>query len=75
MSPAQFKSLHHSGMPFLQYWTFTEVFAATATPDDLATMRRLEACLLARQAGTPWDDAIALALQRVPVTCRDSPNS
>jgi hypothetical protein len=45
------------------------------TAEELALMRRLEACLLEVQQGAMFDVAIRRACQRVPVTCRDNPNS
>jgi antitoxin component of MazEF toxin-antitoxin module len=46
-----------------------------ATEDQLQTMRRMEACLIALQEKKNWDEAIELALQRWPVTCLDKPKS
>ena len=37
-----------------------------ATDSELQSLRRMEACLLALQAGRSWDEAIELALEQFP---------
>jgi bifunctional DNA-binding transcriptional regulator/antitoxin component of YhaV-PrlF toxin-antitoxin module len=78
MKPEQFDQLHHEGRGMrgmLVYTTQVELGMTEATADELATLRRFEECLALLQAGTSWEDAIASARQRVPVTRRESPNS
>lgn len=77
MSPEHIQQLYPGLSHYIMYPTNADGWGMgrAASGDDVQTMRRMEACLLAKEANKSWEDAIADALQRWPVTCRDSPKS
>ena len=70
-------SIRTDGRHPLAYLTHAALWhkGGAATPADFQTMRRMETCLLALQDNKSWDEAIEIALQRWPLTCRESPKS
>ncbi|SRR5258706_2554258 len=67
----QFDKLYPRKRKLTEYLGWAECFSHQATIEDLETMRRLEACLLARQGGKTWEEATAVALERHPLEGRD----
>jgi hypothetical protein len=67
MSREQFRSLHHDGASMGAYHGWLQCgYAAEASPAELATIRRLEACLHSLRSGASWEMAIGVALAASP---------
>jgi hypothetical protein len=70
MTQREFAQLHHDGPKSRSVrWCACAKFGRLdkPTPQEQATMRRLEACLQSKQGGSSWEQAIAHALATVPM--------
>lgn len=72
LSRERFQRLHHGGTRLMAYMGHVThgVGARSTDPQDLATMRRLAACLKLKHQGADWDTAIAGALAAEPIDQR-----
>lgn len=66
LEPDQFARLYHGVPRMPRYQAFLHFGLKDPKPEQIADMKRMEACLRALEAGASWDAAIEQALRVAP---------